>query len=198
MRGEETIRFTRRKLPHWEVAGGRYFVTVRCADSLPEAAIARLQELHESLRRIAPRSAAFAVLQRQIFRTLEKYLDAGHGDCLLREPNAARIVTDELEALADWGIAVPHYAVMPNHWHALLVPHDTRAHSLSAVMKRLKGRTATRIRRQFPGRGAFWQSEWFDRWARSDSEWERMVQYIHNNPVKAGLASTWSEHPFTK
>jgi len=198
MRGVETIRFTRRKLPHWEVENGRYLVTVRCADSLPEVAVARLSGLHDSLSQIEPRSAEFAAMQRQVFRTLEKYLDAGYGSCLLRQPEAARIVVDELAALADWQIAVPHFTVMPNHWHALLVPGEQEAHSLSAIMKRLKGRMGSSIRGEIGGRGPVWQSEWFDRWIRDEAEWEKIIAYIRNNPVKAGLARAWVEHRWTR
>lgn len=198
MRLNETLRITRRRLPHWEVEGGRYFVTVRCADSLPADVLARLSELHRDVSGIEPRSAMFATAQRQLFRTLEKHLDAGFGSCPLAQRRAAAIVVEEFHSLADWQIAVPHYSVMPNHWHALLIPEDATAHSLSAIMKRLKGRTAHRIRQTVPGRGAFWQTEWFDRWVRNDPEWDRLVTYIRNNPVKAGLAASWQQHGFTQ
>ncbi len=198
MHSTPTIRFTRRRLPHWEVESARYFITVRCADSLPLAAVKRLQELHQTQCRIEPNSQEFADAQRQLFRTLEKYLDAGFGACPLRDPAAAAVVIDELAALAEWNIAVPHFSIMPNHWHALLVPVDSQSHSLSAIMKRLKGRTARRIRRVIGGHGPFWQGEWFDRWVRDATEWEKFGAYIHNNPVKAGLVRTWQEHPFTK
>jgi hypothetical protein len=33
---------------------------------------------------------------------------------------------------------------------------------------------------------------------RDDAEWDRSVAYIRQNPVKAGLARTWQEHPWTK
>ena len=49
MRLVETTSFRRGKLPHWEIKGGRYFVTVRLADSLPRDVVARLQEIHHSL-----------------------------------------------------------------------------------------------------------------------------------------------------
>jgi len=65
-------------------------------------------------------------------------------------------------------------------------------------MKRLKGRTAKRIRGALGGSGAFWQREWFDRWMRDDAEWERCAAYIRNNPVKAGLAEKWEAHPWTR
>lgn len=194
----QTVRFHRRHLPHWEVEQGRYYVTVRCADSLPKGTVLRLDELTQSLRLIAPRSAQFIALQRETFRTLEKYLDAGHGACPLRQPAAARIILYELTALADWRVTVPHFTIMPNHWHAMLIPDPDCAHPLSAIMKRLKGRTAKHLRRLLGGRGPIWQREWFDRWMRDDAECEKCVAYIRNNPVKAGLVRTWPEHPWTR
>ncbi|MBL9188293.1 MAG: transposase [Opitutaceae bacterium] len=193
-----TTRFRRGKLPHWEVEGGRYFVTVRLADSLPHEVVARLQEIHCALSAIEPASEQFAALQRQYFRTLEKYLDAGTGSCALGDPRCAQLIAKELTALADWAVEAPHFTIMPNHWHALLVPRTGCVHSLGQVMKRLKGRTAKRLRSIGGGGGAVWQREWFDRWMRDDSEWEKTIAYIHNNPVKAGLAATWQEHPWTK
>ena len=193
-----TVRFRRRHLPHWEVANGRYFVTVRCADSLPREAVEKIRELHLNLAGIPAQSPQFAAFQRQVFRTLEKYLDAGAGSCPLRHPEAACIIMEEFEAMAEWQIGVPHFTVMPNHWHALFVPSDAGVHSLSAVMKRLKGRTGKRIRTALGGRGPVWQGEWFDRWVRDDTEWTRIVDYIHANPVKAQLAASWSEHPWTR
>jgi len=194
----QTIRFARRNLPHWEVAQGRYFITVRCADSLPEEAVLRLKELAEALRSIEPRSDQFAALQRESFRTGEKYLDAGYGSCPLARTDAARIVRNEFAALADWQIAVPHFTIMPNHWHALLVPSPSSPHSLSAVMKRIKGRSAKPLRSLMGGAGPVWQREWFDRWMRNEAEYERCVAYIRNNPVKAGLARDWKEHAWTQ
>lgn len=193
-----TVRFTQRHLPHWEVEQGRYFVTVRCADSLPREAVLRLKELAESLRRIEPRSEQFAVLQRDTFRAAEKYLDAGYGSCPFARSRAAKLVQNEFAALAEWQVLVPHYTIMPNHWHALLEPQGNCPHSLSAVMKRIKGRSAKNLRSLIGGHGPIWQREWFDRWMRSDAEWEKCAAYIRNNPVKAGLVKTWTDHPWTQ
>ncbi|HWA87729.1 MAG TPA: transposase [Opitutus sp.] len=193
-----TIRFTRDKLPHWEVESGRYFVTVRVSDSLPRDAILRLEEIHRTLSTILPQSSAFVALQRQYFRTMEKYLDAGAGSCLLRLAPIASLVVEELALLRDWKIEVPHYTVMPNHWHALIVPSQDCTHSLSAIMKRLKGRSAKRINRALNRSGPVWQREWFDRWMRNDAEWDKTVAYIRNNPVSAGLVSSWHEHSWSQ
>lgn len=193
-----TLHFRRRHLPHWEVLDGRYFITVRCADSLPRDAVERLRELNFHLASIPAASPQFAAQQRQVFRTLEKYLDARAGACPLRQPAAIKCLSEEFAALAQWDVSVPHYTIMPNHWHALLVPGKSCTHSLSKIMKRLKGRTGKSLRAALGGSGPIWQGEWFDRWVRDESEWTRIVDYIHANPVKAGLARSWSEHPGTR
>ena len=198
MRTVHTNRFRRRNLPHWEIKRGRYFVTVRCAGSLPRDVVIRLEEIHQNLQAIEARSAQFAALQRQYFRTMEKYLDCGSGECVLRDVAAAQAVVSELRLLAEWQVEVPHYSVMPNHWHALVVPLQDCSHSLSEVMKRVKGRSAKGIRQRCGGEGAVWQREWFDRWVRDEAEWERIVDYIHDNPVKAGLVQTWNDDPWTR
>jgi REP element-mobilizing transposase RayT len=193
-----TTMYRRGKLPHWEIEHGRYFVTVRLGDSLPNATVARLLEVHRAITAIDARSDAFAKLQQQYFQTMEKYLDVGAGGCLLRQPRHAAVVAEELAALQDWAVDVPHYAIMPNHLHALIVPRAGCSHSLAEIMKRLKGRTAHHIRRSAPGESRLWQREWFDRWLRTDSEWDKVVGYIRENPVKAHLVAQWQDHGWTK
>ena len=112
---KRTLRFTRRNLPHWEVEGGRYFITVRCADSLPREVVARLDEIHRQIAAIEPASAQFATEQRRYFALMEKYLHAGYGSCPLREGSIAQAMIGEFRLLAEWDIEVPHFTIMPNH-----------------------------------------------------------------------------------
>ncbi len=42
--------------------------------------------------------------------------------------------------------------------------------------------------------GVYWQHETFDHWARDEAETLRIIYYIENNPVKAGLAATAEEY----
>jgi REP element-mobilizing transposase RayT len=193
-----TTRFRRGKLPHWEVEAGRYFVTVRLADSLPREVVLRLQEIHRSLSAIEPKTDQFAALQRTYFRTMEKYLDAGAGACWLKRADITEFIAREFAALNDWNVDVAHYTIMPNHWHALISPTATCEQSLSAVMKRIKGRTAKCIRHVIGGNGPVWQREWFDRWIRNDGEWTKTLDYIQQNPVKAGLVRRYEDHAWTR
>ena len=104
----QTTRFTRGKLPHWEVAHCSYFVTARLTDSLPQPVVEHLCETHTALAAIQPNSSGFAALQRQYFLTMEKHLTSGAGSCLLSNPCYAESVVAELIALSQLGFDVPH------------------------------------------------------------------------------------------
>lgn len=184
-------------MPHWEVRGARYFVTVRCADCLPVEIVERLRGIHLDLQRIEARSDQFAQLQRQYFATMEKYLDQGSGECPLRDRGVANYLVEEFRRLREEQILVSHYSVMPNHWHILIGPEGRETFDLKETIARLKGRTAREINVSLRRSGALWQREWFDRWMRNDQEAERCAKYILQNPVKAGLVTRWTDHPFT-
>lgn len=88
------------------------------------------------------------------------------------------------------------YVVMANHVHALLQPKPSSNNNegsevayvpLKDITKRLKGYTALEANRSLNRTGqTFWQQESFDHWAR-DEEFYRIIAYIENNPVNAGL-----------
>ncbi|MCI0376333.1 MAG: hypothetical protein L0215_01875, partial [Gemmataceae bacterium] len=63
------------------------------------------------------------------------------------------------------------------------------------IMKSLKGFTARRCNQLLQKRGTFWQDESYDHVVRNEEELRRSIEYIEQNPVKAGLvtvAATWS------
>jgi putative transposase len=44
--------------------------------------------------------------------------------------------------------------------------------------------------------GAFWEHESFDHYVRNRAEWLRIVKYVLENPVKAGLVHKWEDWPW--
>ncbi len=58
---------------------------------------------------------------------------------------------------------------------------------LASIMQSLKGWTARQCNLALGRQGQFWQHESFDHVIRDQAEWERIVNYVVNNPVKAGL-----------
>jgi len=69
---------------------------------------------------------------------------------------------------------------------------DSRS-PLSAIMHSLKSYTANQANKLLGQSGPFWQKESYDHWVRDDDELERIVDYINNNPVKAGLVAAAHE-----
>jgi REP element-mobilizing transposase RayT len=73
---------------------------------------------------------------------------------------------------------------MPNHIHLLLTPTV----SLQNITQGLKGYTARQANQLLERHHhAFWRDESFDHWIRDEYEFQRVVDYIEKNPVKAGL-----------
>jgi REP element-mobilizing transposase RayT len=73
------------------------------------------------------------------------------------------------------------YAVMNDHVHVLVRPHDGRR--LEDLVHSWKSYTTHRLQ-SLGRRGKVWQEEYFDRIVRDDEEFLEKCQYIFNNPFK--------------
>ena len=116
---------------------------------------------------------------------IDRWLDAGHGACFLRNPELARTVSDSLLFFNGLRYDVATFVVMPNHVHVLF---RLRAPArLEGVLMSWKGYTAKEINKRLSRRGVFWQSEYWDRIVRNDTHFARCWEYIRENPVLARL-----------
>jgi len=70
---------------------------------------------------------------------------------------------------------------------------ESDAPPLSAIMQSLKGYTARKANILLNRTGNFWQDESYDHEARDEEELDRIVKYVLNNPVKAGLVENWRD-----
>lgn len=169
-------------LPHFDHPGLIQSITFRLADALPAQVV-------ERLRASETEDARFRA-------SLEDYLNAGHGACLLREPVHAHSVEDALLHFDGQRYRLLAWVVMPNHVHVLI---ETQAgHPLAEVVHSWKSFTAKIILRALPpGRqGVLWQREYFDRYIRDERHLRAVIEYIDNNPVKAGLAKAAGDWRF--
>ena len=73
------------------------------------------------------------------------------------------------------------YVVMPDHIHLLLRPLAPA--TISDVMRRLKSFTAHEI-----GQGRIWSEGFWSELVPNDKSLFQKLTYIHNNPLRAGLA----------
>ena len=86
------------------------------------------------------------------------------------------------------------WVVMANHVHILITPHV----DVGKIMARIKGRTARAANEVLNRSGAaFWRREYFDRWMRTSSEFQKVAEYIEMNPVKAGIVENPEDYPWS-
>ncbi len=90
--------------------------------------------------------------------------------------------------------------VMPDHVHIILTPltDETRRLivSLVEIMKAIKGASAHAINRRLCRHGAIWQEESFDRVLRSSDNLDAKIDYVLQNPVRAGLVQDCRKYPW--
>lgn len=58
---------------------------------------------------------------------------------------------------------------------------------MARVVESIKVGSTLRINRMRSEKGPLWQGRYFDRVMRTMKEYRETVEYIHGNPVKAGL-----------
>ena len=104
----------------------------------------------------------------------------------LADPAAATLVEDSLLFGVPERYALFAWCVMANHVHVLLEP----IWELSKITQGIKGYTSYQINALQGAHGrVFWQDESYDHWARDEEEALRIIHYIENNPVAAGLCA---------
>ncbi|RRV06914.1 transposase [Pseudomonas sp. v388] len=77
--------------------------------------------------------------------------------------------------------------VMPDHFHWLF---ELREGTLSALVQRVKSRSAVAINKARGGEGRVWQRGFHDRAIRKEDDLLGVARYIVANPLRAGLANS--------
>jgi REP element-mobilizing transposase RayT len=182
---------SRDHLPHLKKEGGSYFVTFRLAGTLPAIV---LQEFKLERERILQHALAAKrpltwheqeELFRRYSRRVDAWLDAGHGDCFLRQPEIAKLVADALTFFDGRRYELRAWVVMPNHVHAVVRPYAPE--TLSHLLHTWKSFSSKEANKVLGRSGGFWQSESYDHLIRDDDDHARCVAYTVNNPVSARL-----------
>jgi REP element-mobilizing transposase RayT len=195
LRKPDTIGFWRGRLPHWEVAEGRYFVTMHLAGAIPREGQARIHALSAEYDRLAEGDTEGRLqVQRRIYREMESWLDRTDRVSHLRRPDVAAMVIESIAFRQRRTWNVLEFVVMPSHLHLFLEVVEGGLKGSLEQFKRWTGHQGMRLLGGDVER--FWQDEWFDHWSRSDEEDGRIVQYIRQNPVKAGLVKDYRDWPY--
>jgi REP element-mobilizing transposase RayT len=182
--------FYYRNLPHWHPPGRSIFLTWRLYGSLPQSIINQFRVIrHQLSKRSRPTANTDNRLieYKKLFAKVDAILDeAKTGPIWLLQSEVASIV--ELALLEKYAhlYNLWAYVLMANHRHVFLKSKGDVA--IGDITKRLKGYTAREANKLLRRTGQpFWQDESFDHWSRDRAEFFRIVDYIENNPVNAGL-----------
>jgi len=180
-RNYSIVTFYHRRLPHFHEPERPIFLTWRLHGSLPA-------------NRFFPETS---VSSGQAFAAMDRLLDeASTGPFFLRQPAIAGMIVEAIQYNAN---TLRHYVlhafvVMPNHVHLLVTP----VVPLPKLTKSLKGITAKRANAMLGLTGsAFWQEESYDHLVRHAEEFEKIRNYIDENPVRAGLVKAASEYQWS-
>jgi putative transposase len=172
------MTFYRRRVPHFHELEQTVFLTWRLHGSLPA---------HRAFPTDALNSG-------QAFSAMDRLLDGARSGMLyLGQPAVADMIVEAVQYNAN---ILGHYllnafVVMPNHVHLLATPTVV----LPKLTRSLKGITAKRANAMLALMGSpFWQEESYDHLVRHGREFEKIRDYIEQNPVRAGLVRRASDY----
>ena len=187
--------YYQRNLPHRLPPGETIFVTFRLAGSLPLEVLGRLRQEWEELPETTDAAGAYA-RQRRYFGKFDDLLDAATtGPVWLGNTAIAQLVQQALHWADVRKYQLVCYSIMSNHVHLVVsLPDD--APLLARTLQALKGYTGHAANALLGRTGQFWQRESYDHVVRDGPELERVVAYVLNNPVKAGLVDDWQQWPY--
>jgi len=177
------------RLPHWDANEATYFVTFNLHDAFPadfrnkleRERFIRMSELERLKRKATP--AEVHDIDQLIRERAEELLDKGAGASHMRDPQIAQVVADAITHFDEDRYLLFAWCVMPNHVHAVFRAHEP----IDRILQAWKSFTAKAANKLLSPEGAFWQEDYWDRLVRSREELQRIVQYILDNPGKAGL-----------
>jgi REP element-mobilizing transposase RayT len=188
--GTVSIR-NRGHLPHWESATATYFVTFRLADSLPQKALQKILFARKDIPATAAQMGrALSDVERKQLKKLntsriEKYLDEGVGGCFFRDSTIARVVVDSLHQFHGTRYQLFAWCVMPNHVHVVF--KILSGNTLPKILHSWKSFSAKKANKILGRSSQLWQREYYDHMVRDEVEFHHAVQYVIENPERAGL-----------
>ena len=159
--------------------------------------------------------ARFLDFRRRWFKRFEDILhQAAFGVTWLKNQQVAKLVADSLHYRDGRVFRLDAYSIMSNHVHIVIKPflnernlrelagtaplrYESDEPPLDVIMHSLKSYTAQEANRLLNRNSAFWAAESYDHEVRDDVEYKRIIRYVLNNPVKAGLVRDWRDWPWS-
>lgn len=139
-------------------------------------------------------------------RAPRKRSDSGLYHVMLRGINKQRIFHEEgdyqsfLQALRIYRDKCPFqllaWCLMPNHVH-LLIKELPEGDNISQIMKRVGTKYVYWYNLRNERNGPLFQGRFSSEVIKGDAHFLTVLRYIHRNPVKAGIATSLQEYPYS-
>ena len=113
--------WAKRFLPHYNAEEKLQMITYRLADSLPQEIMKSIQHLGTPQATAGENSKTLEAHKRKV---IEDTLDKGYGSCILSQPQAAMIVSENWKHFHEVRYDLIAYVVMPNHVHILIKVYE--------------------------------------------------------------------------
>ncbi|WP_236622081.1 transposase [Novipirellula maiorica] len=112
-------------------------------------------------------------------------MDEGYGECYFRDAANAELMSNAFMHFQEQRYFTSCFCIMPNHCHVIVKPFS--GFELEDIFDSWKGYVGFQINKRLNRHGRVWAEESYDRIIRDEEHLFHVVQYIRNNPRKAGL-----------
>jgi putative transposase len=114
---------------------------------------------------------------------------------LQSERNAALLIDVLRSNVAAGKFELHDFVVMPDHIHLLMtLPKGT---TIEKAMQLIKGGFSYRLKHDYGFQGEVWQRGFSELRINDRESWLQCREYIGQNPVKAGLADSPEQYPYS-
>ena len=169
-------------LPHFENRAIQ-FITFRLYDSVPKELIEEWKTVLAMENDVEhPTDVA-----RQMHKLVDKFEDSGYGQCFLADSRVSDMMEQTLKHDDGKKYDVISYCIMPNHVHVMIRVYE--GVSLSSILHTWRSYSAHEANKILERSGEFWMKDYYDRYIRDARHYAAVVQYIKDNPSKAGLGA---------
>jgi REP element-mobilizing transposase RayT len=161
-----------------------YWAVFRLTDAMPAELVTRLRSEEEEANRTD--GGDEAALRRRIAQRIEAELNAGHGDCWLRDEQVARLVQSALQAGHGRRYTLRAWSVLPNHLQVIFTTAE--GVDAGAVVREWRSYTTSQVNLALD-RGAveLWERLPYLRALEDEAEVMRRIRNVEFRAVNAGL-----------
>jgi putative transposase len=207
--------YYKRNLPHYQPKDYAFFITFRLYGTLPAEVIENFKaikrkrlEIISGYDNLKLKNEKYIEFKIEYFELFDDYIDnCATGSQSLKLKEVVNIVKEAMHYRDGKEYDLIAYTIMPNHVHMVFTlverfdkslnsrsePNTVSLYRVTHILQHLKKNTAIKCNRVLNRTGPFWQHESYDHVIRDADELKRIVEYVLNNPVKAGLAETPEE-----